>query len=128
MPSMNQAGSLLCGKGVKFEMAYLFWPVVCNMRDRVSYVGHDVNSKILSGNHSKSMCAQNHHFLTFWPTPLVHVSTLLILPIHPLCMGVRILFLHPFLFSWHQLFWQLLYVLRWLLFSKWTVQNKQQKL
>ena len=39
---INQTGSLLCGEGGHFELACLFWRVVCNLR------GLGLNCKFLS--------------------------------------------------------------------------------
>ena len=57
-----QTGRILCGKGGQFELACLFWPVVCNMRGRLNQVDHDLNCKILPRYHSKITYAKNHHF------------------------------------------------------------------
>ena len=82
---MNQIGSFLVVKVSQFELAYLFWLIVCNIRGRPNQVGHGLNGTILSRDHSKSKDVQNHHILH--PFPLAHVNTLLIKFTHALCEG-----------------------------------------
>ena len=82
---MNQIGSFLVVKVSQFELAYLFWLIVCNIRGRPNQVGHGLNCTILSRDHSKSKDVQNYHILH--PFPLAHVNTLLIKFTHALCEG-----------------------------------------